>query len=66
MASFGLVIKYDKSEIFYFSRVHNDFNSKPDLLAIGAARPKIYSSLKLNKFHDFAPKIRTKIESLAK
>jgi len=26
MVTFGLVIEHDKSEIFHFSRVHNDLN----------------------------------------
>ena len=35
MVTFGLVMKHDKSEIFYFSRAHNDLNSELDLSAIG-------------------------------
>jgi len=44
MASFGLVMEHDKSEIFHFSRAHNDFNPELDLLAIGAPilKPKTY------------------------
>jgi len=44
MASFGLVIEYNKSEIFYFSRAYNDSNPKLDLLAISTPilKPKTY------------------------
>jgi len=44
MASFGLVMEHDKSEIFYFSRARNDSNPKLDLSAISAPilRPKTY------------------------
>jgi len=44
MASFGLVMEYDKSEIFHFSRAHNDSNPELDLSAIGAPilKPKTY------------------------
>ena len=44
MVSFGLVMEYNKSKIFYFSRVHNDSNPELDLLAIGAPilKPKTY------------------------
>jgi len=44
MVCFGLVMKYDKSEIFHFSRAHNDLNPELDLLAIGAPtlKPKTY------------------------
>ena len=35
MGSFGLVMEYDKSEIFHFSRIHNDTNPELDLSAIG-------------------------------
>ena len=44
MDSFGLVMEHDKSEVFYFSRVHNDTNPELNLLAIGAPifKPKIY------------------------
>jgi len=44
MASFGLVMEHDKSEIFHFSRAHNDSNPKLDLSAIGASilKPKTY------------------------
>jgi len=44
MGSFGLVMEYNKSEIFYFSRVHNNTNPELDLSAIGTPilRPKTY------------------------
>ena len=44
MVTFGLVIEYDKSEIFHFSRAHNDSNPELDLSAIGAPtlKPKTY------------------------
>ena len=44
MVMFGLVMEHDKSEIFHFSRVHNDLNPELDLLAIGAftLKPKTY------------------------
>jgi len=44
MASFSLVMEHDKSEIFHFSRAHNDSNPKLDLSAIGAPilKPKTY------------------------
>jgi len=44
MVIFGLVIEHDKSEIFYFSRIHNDSNPELDLSAIGALtlKSKIY------------------------
>ena len=44
MVSFGLVIEDDKSEIFHFSRAHNDLNLELDLSAIGAPtlKPKTY------------------------
>jgi len=44
MVSFDLVMEHDKSEIFHFSRVHNDSNPKLDLSAIGAPilKPKTY------------------------
>jgi len=44
MASFGLVIEHDKSEIFHFSRAHNDSNPELDLSAIGTStlKPKTY------------------------
>jgi len=44
MVSFGLVMEHDKSEIFHFSRAHNDSNPELDLLAIGAPilKPKTY------------------------
>jgi len=37
-------MKYDKSEIFHFSRVHNDSNPELDLSAIGTLilKPKTY------------------------
>ena len=35
MGFFGLVMEYDKSEIFHFSRTHNDTNPELDLSAIG-------------------------------
>jgi len=44
MVCFGLVMKYDKSEIFHFSRAHNNLNLELDLSAIGTPtlKPKIY------------------------
>ena len=44
MVCFGLVMEYDKSEIFHFSRAHNNLNPELDLLAIGAStlKPKTY------------------------
>jgi len=44
MASFGLVIEHDKSEIFHFSRVYTNSNPELDLSAIGASilKPKTY------------------------
>ena len=44
MVSFGLVIEYNKSEIFHFSRVHNNSNPELDLSAIGTPilKPKTY------------------------
>ena len=44
IASFGLVMEHDKSEIFHFSRAHNNSNSELDLSAIGAPilKPKTY------------------------
>jgi len=44
IASFGLVMEHDKSEIFHFSRAHNDSNPELDLSAIGAPilKPKTY------------------------
>jgi len=44
MACFGLVMEHNKSEIFYFSRAHNNSNSVLDLSAIGAPilKPKTY------------------------
>jgi len=40
----GLVMEYDKSEIFHFSRVHNNSNPELDLSVIGAPtlKPKTY------------------------
>jgi len=44
MVTFGLVMEYDKSEIFYFSRAHNDSNPELDLSATGVPtlKPKTY------------------------
>ena len=44
MVMFCLVMEHDKSEIFHFSRVHNDLNLELDLSAIGAStlKPKTY------------------------
>ena len=44
MVTFGLVMEHDKSEIFHFSRAHNDLNLELDLSAIGAPtlKPKTY------------------------
>ena len=44
MVMFGLVIEHDKSEIFHFSRAHNDSNPELDLLAIDTLtfKPKTY------------------------
>ena len=44
MVMFSLVIEHDESEIFHFSRMHNDLNLKLNLSAIGALtlKPKIY------------------------
>ena len=44
MVYFGLVMEHNKSEIFYFSRMHNDLNLELDLLAIGTPifKSKIY------------------------
>ena len=44
MVCFGLVMEHDKSEIFHFSRAHNDLNPELDLSAIGAPtlKPKTY------------------------
>ena len=36
MVLFGLVMEHDKSEVFHFSRAHNDSNPELDLLVIGA------------------------------
>ena len=54
---FGLVIKYNKLEIFYFSKVHNDFNSELDLLAIYMSELKmmdlIFFSFLISIFYFF-------------
>jgi len=44
MVCFGLVMEHNKSEIFHFSRAHNDLNPELDLSAIGAStlKPKTY------------------------
>ena len=44
MVCFGLVMEHDKSEIFHFSRVHNNLNLELDLSAIDAPtlKPKTY------------------------
>ena len=44
MVLFGLVMEYNKLEIFYFSKVYNDPNPELDLLAIGIStlKPKTY------------------------
>ena len=44
IVTFGLVMEHDKSEIFHFSRAHNDSNPELDLSAIGAStlKPKTY------------------------
>ena len=44
MVMFSLVMEHDKSEIFYFSRAHNDSNLELDLLTMGAPtfKPKTY------------------------
>jgi len=44
LVSFGLVMEHDKSEIFHFSRAHNDSNPELDLSAIGVStlKPKAY------------------------
>jgi len=44
MVMFGLVIEHDKSEIFHFSRAHNDSNPELDFSAISAPtlKPKTY------------------------
>ena len=44
MVMFGLVMEHDKSEIFHFSRTHNDSNPELDLSAMGAPtlKPKTY------------------------
>ena len=44
MVTFGLVMEHDKSEIFHFSRAHNDLNPELDLSAISALtlKPKTY------------------------
>jgi len=44
MVCFGLVMEHDKSEIFHFSKAHNDSNPELDLSAIGTPilKPKTY------------------------
>ena len=44
MVTFGFVMENDKSEIFHFSRAHNDSNPELDLSAIGVPtlKPKTY------------------------
>ena len=44
MVVFGLVMEHDKSEIFHFSRAHNDSNPELDLSALGVPtlKPKTY------------------------
>ena len=44
MVMFGLVMEHDKSEIFHFSRAHNDSNPELDLSDMGAPtlKPKTY------------------------
>jgi len=44
IASFGLVIEHNKSEIFHFFRAHNDSNPELNLSAIDASilKPKTY------------------------
>jgi len=44
MASFGLVMEYNKSEIYHFFRAYNNSNPKLDLSAIGTSilKPKTY------------------------
>ena len=44
MVCFGLVMEHDKSEIFHFSRAHNNWNPELDLSAMGAPtlKPKTY------------------------
>ena len=44
---FSLVIKYDKLEIFYFSRTYNNLNPELDLLAIGAPYPQTQNILEI-------------------
>ena len=41
MVLFGLVMEYNKLEIFYFSRVYNDSNPELDLSAIGISTLKL-------------------------
>ena len=41
MVLFGLVMEYDKLEIFHFSKIHNNSNSELDLSAIGAHNFKL-------------------------
>jgi len=40
MVLFGLVMKHNKSKIFYFSRMHNNSNLELDLSAISASTLK--------------------------
>jgi len=44
MVYFSLVMKHDKSKIFYFSRAHNNLNLELDFSAIGIStlKPKTY------------------------
>ena len=44
LVSFGLVMEHNKSEVFHFSRAHNDSNLELDLSAISAPtlKPKTY------------------------
>jgi len=44
MVIFSLVMEYNKSEIFHFSRAHNNSNPELNLSAIGASilKPKTY------------------------
>ena len=44
MVMFGLVMEHDKSNFFYFSRVHNDLNPELNLSVIGVStlKPKTY------------------------
>jgi len=44
MVCFGLVMEYDKSEIFHFSKIYNNLNLELDLSAISTPtlKPKTY------------------------